>query len=79
MTLAAREASLELAVEDDGVAMAEPSEGKEPGLGSTLVERLARQEGGDLGITSEPGRGTRAVIRLKRGGAAPDPAVAVSA
>ncbi|TDH57967.1 hypothetical protein E2C06_35060 [Dankookia rubra] len=71
VTLAAKENSLELTVEDDGVGIAERSEGTQPGLGTTLVERLARQAESDFHIISEPGRGTRAVIRLMTQRSAP--------
>ena len=34
------------------------------GLGLPIVERIARDHGGDLELDSEPGGGTRAVIWL---------------
>jgi signal transduction histidine kinase len=34
------------------------------GLGLTLSRQMARRHGGDLGLFSEPGRGTRAVLGL---------------
>jgi len=38
------------------------------GLGLFLARRLARSAGGDLRVTSEPGRGTTCVVRLPRRG-----------
>jgi two-component sensor histidine kinase len=55
----------ELLVEDDGIGM--PTEQQSAGLGTTLVTRLARQAGGEVTVSSEPGRGTRAMLRLERG------------
>jgi two-component sensor histidine kinase len=55
----------ELMLEDDGIGMATGHQ--EAGLGTTLISRLARQAGGEVTVTSEPGHGTRAMPRLERG------------
>ncbi|WP_316415144.1 CheR family methyltransferase [Mesoterricola silvestris] len=88
LTLRTRRAEgdwVEVAVEDTGEGMApevmrkamepffttKPS-GKGTGLGLAMVLNAARAHGGTLGLQSEPGRGTRALLRFPAASAAPE-------
>ena len=75
VTVAASNGDLEVAVEDDGPGLPADSLARafEPffstksngsGLGLALVRRVAEDHGGSATLTSAPGQGTRALIRL---------------
>mgnify|MGYP001274473397 CR=1 FL=1 len=44
------------------------------GLGLSIVKRLVELHGGDMSLDSEPGRGTRVIVRLPKTGVRIDPA-----
>ena len=68
VTISAENRTLQLEVADDGVgfdvARTRAEKASQGHLGLVGVEERARQSSGDLTITSEPGKGTRAVATL---------------
>ncbi|MBK5969902.1 MULTISPECIES: histidine kinase [Thiorhodovibrio] len=59
-----------LLIEDDGVGFSEPEEHDgSPGerIGLSILEERARRIGGELGIETEPGEGTRVELRFAPG------------
>ena len=74
-----------LAIADTGAGMDEATlaRAREPffttkgvrgtGLGLSMVEGFVRQSGGELSVTSEPGRGTRVEMALPRHAGPPEP------
>lgn len=56
--------TIEIAVSDDGVGMAENAGGSSGSLGTTIVNALVRQIGADFTLHSVPGEGTQATLRL---------------
>ncbi|MCW2608422.1 MAG: integral rane sensor signal transduction histidine kinase [Frankiales bacterium] len=63
--LSAPDSHLVLEVTDDGDGFA-PGAGRRDSVGLSLLAGLAEQEGGSLDVLSEPGHGTRVVLRLPR-------------
>jgi signal transduction histidine kinase len=62
-----RAETVQLIVEDDGVGFDPDTRDRRVAgghLGLSLLEDLARQAGGRLGVQSEPGRGTRVELRI---------------
>jgi PAS domain S-box-containing protein len=55
----------EITVADDGVGMATPAPSRAR-LGATIVRALATQIGAEMQVYSEPGRGTRTLVRFPR-------------
>ena len=53
-----------MVVEDDGRGMAE-GPGPDGGTGSVSMRRRAAALGGDLGVHSAPGQGTRVTVRFR--------------
>lgn len=59
--------TVQLIVEDDGSGFEQDARDRRAAgghLGLSLLEDLARQAGGTLGVESEPGRGTRVELRI---------------
>jgi len=56
--------TIEIAVSDDGVGMAENAGGGPGSLGRTIVKALVRQIGAEFTLHSVPGEGTQATLRL---------------
>jgi signal transduction histidine kinase len=75
VTVREQDGRLALAVTDDGVGMAQGRQ-RRSGFGLIGIEERVREVGGDMNITSDPGKGTALAIRipLPPGGGATDEA-----
>lgn len=62
---------IEITVSDDGIGMAQPDPGNGSGLGSTIIKALAGQAKAEFTVSTAPGKGTLATLRLSK---AADPA-----
>lgn len=70
-SLALSDSGLQIAISDDGVGI-DPALSSEEGHGLNNMKRRLREQGGDLSIASQPGAGTRLLMRLALKPASPN-------
>jgi signal transduction histidine kinase len=62
-SLAVSDNGLQIAISDDGVGI-DPALSSDEGHGLNNMKRRVREQGGELEIMSQPGAGTRVLMRL---------------